>query len=84
MPNIRSAAKRVRADAKRRQRNQNFESELKSLTKKFHKLVKEGQKDQAKSLYPSIVKRLDQAATKKIIHKNTASRNKSRLARYVA
>ncbi len=74
----------MRADAKRRQRNQTVTSELKSLMKKFLKLSKENQKDPARELYKTITKRLDQAANRKIIHRNTASRKKSRLARYCA
>ena len=84
MPNTRAAAKRVRADAKRRMRNLQVISELKSLTRKFQKLTKEGQKEPAGALYRTIAKRLDQAAKRQIIHRNTASRKKARLARYCA
>ena len=83
MPNTRSAAKRERADKKRRQRNLRFESELKSLTRKFQKLIADGSAE-AKDFYRTLTKRLDQAASKKLIHRNTASRRKSRLARLVA
>ncbi len=80
MPNIHSAVKRVRADKKLRLRNLEFKSGLKTLTKQFLTALKPDQASDAKELYRSLVKRLDQGVTKGILHKNTASRKKSRLA----
>ena len=71
----------MRADQKRRARNLNFASELKTLTQKFDRLVKSKQKDQAKGALSQLLKRLDQAAGKKIIHRKTADRKKSRLSK---
>ena len=59
-------------------------SELKSLTRKFLKLIQDRQQAQAKEVHRLLTKRLDQAASKKILHKKTASRKKSRLARQLA
>ncbi len=84
MPNTRSAAKRVRADVDRRQRNLKVISELRTLTRKFQKLVKEGQKGPAGELYRALAKKFDMAASKEVIHRNTASRKKARLARSCA
>lgn len=84
MPNTRAAAKRTRADAKLRLWNLNSKSELKTLTKRFLGAVQGGQADQARTLYPLVEKRLDQAAQQGVIHRNTASRKKSRLARRLA
>ncbi len=81
MPIIRSAAKRMRADRKRHARNLEASSALKTLTRNFVKLAKEGQADLAKSALGILTKRLDQAANRQIIHRNTASRLKSRLSR---
>ena len=61
-----------------------MESELKTLTQKFNKLAKAGDTDQARSTLGTLTKRLDQAASKGIFHRNTASRRKSRLARRLA
>ena len=81
MPNIRAAAKRVRADKKRHLTNLTFKSELKTFDRKFRQALKSGQ---AKEIFALYAKRLDQAASKKLIHRNAASRKKSRLARQLA
>lgn len=84
MPNIKAAAKRVRADKKRRQRNLGFQSELKTLTRRFLEALQPGKEAQAKEFFRTLSKRLDQAVNKGIIHKNTASRKKSRYAARLA
>ena len=84
MPITRSAAKRMRADRKRRQRNLEVVSQLKTLNRKFQKFLKEGLGQEARDLFRTIVKRLDQAASKQILHRNTASRKQARLARQLA
>lgn len=81
MPNTRSAAKRTRADAKRRQWNLRVKSELKTLTKRFLGAAQGGPADPTRTLYPLLAARLDQAAQQGIIHRKTASRKKSRLAK---
>ena len=84
MPNIRSAAKRMRADAKRHQRNLEAKSKLKTLVRQFNHSVDAKQADQARKVFPQLVALLDQSAQKSILHRNTASRKKSRLARRLA
>ena len=84
MPNTRSAAKRMRADATRRLRNLEANSELKTLTRQFTRSLEEKQADQAKKLYPLLTSLIDQSAKRGILHRNTASRKKSRLARSLA
>ena len=80
MPNTRSAAKRMRADATCRLRNLGANSELKTLTRQFTRSVEEKKADQAKKIYPLLTRLLDQSARKGILHRKTASRKKSRLA----
>ena len=84
MPNTRSAAKRMRADQKRHLRNLKARSELKTLTRKFLHLIKAGERTATQTTFGMLIKRLDQMAGKKILHKNTASRLKSRLSRRFA
>ena len=84
MPNIRAAAKRVRADVKRRQRNLEAKSKLKTLVRQFNHSIEEKSADQAKKIYPLLTRLLDQSARKGILHRNTASRKKSRLALQLA
>ncbi len=84
MPNTRSAEKRTRADAKRRLRNLEAKSKLKTLVRQLNQSVEEKKTDQAKKIYPQVARLLDQAAKIGIMHRNTVSRRKSRLARRLA
>ena len=79
MPNLPSAAKRIRQDKKRRERNQIVESELKTLTKKFVMALAANKNDEAKKLGASLVSKLDRARSKGMIHRNTVSRKKARI-----
>ncbi len=78
MPILKSAFKRIRQDKKRRARNSKVETELKSLSKKF--VMALGAKAaEAKKLGLELISKLDKARSKGIIHKNNASRKKSRI-----
>jgi len=74
----------MRADATLRLRNLGAKSELKTLTRQFTRSVEEKKADQAKKLFPSLTSLIDQSAKRGILHRNTASRKKSRLARRLA
>jgi small subunit ribosomal protein S20 len=82
MPNIQSAIKRMRSDAKKAARNQAALSELKSLSKKLVQNAGEPQK--AKEVAAHLIARYDRAVTKGIIPRGRADRRKSRIAQYVA
>src|SRR3989338_6064640 len=56
MPNIRAAAKRVRADVKRRDRNLEAKSKLKTMVRQFTHSIEEKQADQAKKIYPLLTR----------------------------
>ena len=81
MPIKHSALKQMRKDRKRHQRNQAVQSELKTVTKRFLTLLKAQKRQEANALLPLLVQRFDRAASKGIIHANTASRYKSRFMR---
>jgi small subunit ribosomal protein S20 len=83
MPNIHAAAKRMRADRKRRFKNLAVRSELKTIHRRFLEALQKGEAA-AGQILRLLVKKLDQAAQKKVIPRNTASRKKSRLARQLA
>lgn len=83
MPILHSAEKRMRADRKRRLKNMTLKSELKTLTKKFLGLIQKGSAPQAKDALRGLTQRLDQAAQKHLIHRNTAARKISRLAQHL-
>lgn len=80
MPNIQSAKKRMKQAVVRQARNRNAKSELKTLTRKVIAAAGEGKIDDAVAGYRTAAKRLDQVASKGIIHKNAAARKKSRLS----
>ena len=75
-----SAAKRVRQDKKRRLLNKTVTSGVRTAMKKFRASVEAGDLEKAQQLYRSTEKKLDKAAAKGVMHKNAASRYKSRLA----
>jgi small subunit ribosomal protein S20 len=80
MPHNLSAKKRLRQNEVRRLRNKARASELKTIRKKLLRAIHDGQKQEAETLYKDLSKRLDQAASVRTIHKNSAARTKSRIA----
>lgn len=80
MANIKSAKKRIRVIEKKTLMNRMVKSALKTTVKKFETAVLSGNAEEAKVTYVAAVKSLDMAASKGVIHKNNASRKKSRLA----
>lgn len=80
MANSRSAIKRIRTNAKRRDYNRATKSRVRTLIKKFEAAVQEGQLDVAKERYNEAASALDKAAIKGVLHKNQAARKKSRMA----
>ncbi|GHU92429.1 30S ribosomal protein S20 [Clostridia bacterium] len=83
MPNIKSAEKRVKVTAAKTARNRVEKSALKTSVKKVGIAVSEGDKASAAAVYQSAQVSIDKAAAHGLLHKNTAARRKSRLARQV-
>lgn len=81
MPNIKSAIKRVSVIEKKTLQNNMIKSGYKSAVKKFEASVEVGNKEEATANLQAAVKKIDQACTKGVIKKNTASRKKSNLAK---
>ena len=80
MPNIKSAKKRVRVIATKTARNKACRSDLRTAIKKANISIENASEDR-NDIVREAIKRIDQASAKGIIHKNTASRKKSALAR---
>lgn len=80
MPNTKSAKKRIKIANKRTLRNRSIRSEVKTWIKKFDAALANGDLENARVLYPQVVKKIDMAATKGVFHKNAAARRKSSLA----
>lgn len=74
-----SAKKRIRQNAKNRSRNRWRKDQLKEVVRDFDAALKAGDKDKAAEQLKTVYKTLDQVADKGTIHKNKASRTKSRL-----
>ena len=74
-----AALKQLRKDRKRQSRNQAVRSELKTLAKRFATLVTTRKTDEARASLRALVSKYDRAASKGVIHRNTAARYKSRL-----
>ncbi len=80
MANTRSAAKQARAAIRRRALNRTQLSTVRASEKKIRSLVKAGNADEASKLLPKFHSQIDRAAKKGVVHKNTASRHKQRVA----
>jgi small subunit ribosomal protein S20 len=78
-----SAKKTIRQDSVRRMRNRSDKSALKTQIKKFVSAIKSHDFDEAGKHLSLVTKKLDKIAAKNIIHKKTASRKKSRLAKFL-
>ncbi|KZZ85995.1 MULTISPECIES: 30S ribosomal protein S20 [Bacillaceae] len=83
MPNIKSAIKRVKTNDQRRAHNATLKSSMRTAIKRVESLVVNNDADNAKTALQEAAKRIDKAAQSGIIHKNTASRYKSRLTKQV-
>ena len=79
MANSPQAKKRARQAEKRRTHNASLRSLVRTVIKKVDAAVVSGDAEQAKIAYNSAVPVIDRMADKGIIHKNKASRHKSRL-----
>ena len=78
MANIKSQIKRNRQNDKARDRNRSMRSEIRTTVKKAEAAI--GTEDAERAVRDAI-QRIDVAAQKGVLHRNTAARQKSRLAR---
>ncbi len=78
-----SALKRHRQSLKRRLRNKAKKSAIKTLSKKAVLLAQEGKVEEALKIMRQAQSLIDKAAKGSTLHKNAASRKKSRLMRKV-
>jgi small subunit ribosomal protein S20 len=76
-----SAKKRVKQNAKRRTINRARKSQVKTQVKRFDAAVESGDVEAASEQYRLIVQKLDKTAATSTMHKRTAARQKSRLAK---
>ena len=81
MPNIKSAIKRVSVIETKTAQNNMVKTAYKTAVKNFKLAVEKGDKKEAEKAFVLATKKVDQACTKGVIKKNTASRKKSNLAK---
>lgn len=81
MANLKSQIKRNRQTIKRHDRNQGVRSALKTSAKKVQASVAAGDAEGATVSQRETARALDKAVAKGIVHKRTAARRKSRLAK---
>lgn len=80
MPNIKSAKKRVKVIATKTALNKSRRSALKTAIKKAYIAI-DTNADNKAEMVSLAIKKIDQAAAKGLMHKNTAARSKSSLAK---
>lgn len=79
MPTKKAAFKHLRQTKKRTAQNKSVKGRLRSAIKDARTAITAKDKATATELVKAAVKALDKAAQNKVVPKNTASRNKSRL-----
>ncbi len=72
----------MRSDARKKEHNQRWLSELKTLSKKLK--ATDGKPEEAKEVSARLTSRLDKAVVKGAIPRGRADRKKSRIARFIA
>jgi small subunit ribosomal protein S20 len=75
--NIKSAIKRIRQNEARRLRNRTVRSKVRSVVK----TARSAEGDTLRASVGEAIRALDKAVSKGVIHRNTAARKKSSLAR---
>ena len=80
MANTRSAIKRIRQNEKRRVRNRTIRSQVRTAVK----TARAAGGDTLRTAVAEAIRALDKAVTKGVVHRNTAARKKSALARRLA
>ena len=76
-----SAKKRIKQNTKRKTINRARKSQVKTQIKHFEAAVEKGDVEAASEQYRLLTKKLDKTAATSTMHKRTAGRKKSRLAK---
>ena len=79
MANRRSSIKKIRVDKRRHTANLSVRSELKSVARRVRELLSAKKKSDVEQAVRNFFSKLDKAVKKNIIHRNRASRLKSRI-----
>lgn len=83
MPITKQTIKRVKQAEAARKRNRHYSSRMKSMMKLLLGYVKNKDSEKATKILSDVVSSIDTAAKKRLIHKNKAKRDKSKVQRAV-
>ena len=83
MPNSNSAKKRMRQNVTRRNQNRSIKSTVRTQIRKVRAEVATGEVEVSEVEFRAVVKKLDRAAARNVIHANAAARTKSRLSKAI-
>lgn len=83
MPNTSSANKAMRQSRRRNAINTRTKFKVKGAVKNTRTLIASGEAKEAADSLKKAMSALDKAVKKNVLHKNTASRKKSRLAKAI-
>ncbi len=81
MANIKSAKKRINVNERKRLENKSRKSEIKTYVKKFQVDLDENNIDEARATLKIIDKKLKQAESKNVFHKNNVAKKVSKLTK---
>ncbi|HOJ34533.1 MAG TPA: 30S ribosomal protein S20 [Candidatus Hydrogenedentes bacterium] len=84
MANIKSAKKRIKQNERNRLRNISVRSRMKTFMKKALEAIAAKDTEKLGTTLPQALSEIDRAASKGVIHKNSAARKKSMLQRRAA
>ncbi len=84
MPNTSSAKRAMRQSRRRNTINLRTKSKFKSAVKATRSLIANGSAKESAESLKKAMSAIDKAVKKNVLHKNTASRKKSRLAKAIA
>ena len=83
MPQRRTAIKDLRNSHTKHMQNLDIRTDLKKTIKKFTTAIADKKAD-SKAALNELYKKMDKAAKRKVMHKKTAARRKSRFAKLIA
>ena len=83
MPNTPSAKKRLRQSIERRAQNRSTKTALRTLTRKIRESIAAKDVAKCEADFGTLVKKIDRASSKKVLHANAAARTKSRLSKAI-
>lgn len=79
-----SAIKRHTQSLKRAERNKQIRTRVRHVVRELREVIAKKDSGEAETMLPTVVKTIDKAATKGVLHRNSAARRISRLSGQVA